>query len=81
MRRGREVLQWRRMIRRTRLLDEFERDWIANFPRDPDAALRIYQALHDEAVALGVLPPKDPLEGIEIDIALARFFNDRPPAR
>ena len=31
--------------------------------------------------SLGVLPPNDRLEGIELKIALARFLNDRPPAR
>ena len=32
-------------------------------------------ALWQEGVALGVLPPSDPLEGIETDIRLARILN------
>jgi hypothetical protein len=29
-----------------------------------------------EGMALGVLPLKDPLEGIEVDIRIARMLND-----
>jgi hypothetical protein len=36
---------------------------------------RIVEALYREAVALGVFPPKDPLEGIEVDIRVARAVN------
>jgi hypothetical protein len=28
-----------------------------------------------EAVALGAFPPKDPLEGIEVDINIAKILN------
>jgi len=38
-------------------------------------SLRIYEAMWKEAVALGVLPLADPLEGIEADIELARVLN------
>jgi len=43
----------------------------------PDFArnLRIYTALHKEAVGPGVFPLKDPLEDIETDILLARRLN------
>jgi len=69
------------MLRRTPRLDQFERDWIAASSRDYAANLRVFEALYNEAVALGVLPPKNRLEGIEVDIALARFLNDRRPPR
>lgn len=36
---------------------------------------QIVEALHREAVALGVLPLKDPLEGIDVDIKIARVLN------
>jgi hypothetical protein len=36
---------------------------------------RILDALHAEAVALGALPLRDPLEGIEVDIRIARVVN------
>lgn len=69
------------MIRRTPRLDAFEREQIANSSRDVEANSRIFDALYQEAVELGVLPPKDRLEGIDVDIRLAHFFNNRPPPR
>jgi hypothetical protein len=42
--------------------------------------LRIVEALRQEAIALGKWPPADPLEGIEVDIRLARVLNT-PPRR
>ena len=43
--------------------------------------LAIYEALYEEVVALGVLPPKDPLEGIEFKIHLVRVLNVSGTAR
>ena len=38
-------------------------------------ALEIFTRLWEEGCALGVLPPADPLEGIETDITIARILN------
>ena len=38
-------------------------------------SLKLFTALWKEGVKLGVLPPKDPLEGIEIDIRVAKVLN------
>lgn len=38
-------------------------------------SLRIFEALWDEAVTLGILPLEDPLEGIEVDIRIAKILN------
>jgi hypothetical protein len=69
------------MIRRTRLLDRFERDQIAGEPPDYFRSLAIFEAMWAEAVALGVLPSKDPLEGIEDTIALAKALHVRTAPR
>ena len=37
--------------------------------------LRIVEALHREAVALGVIPLKDPLEGLDVDLRIAKVIN------
>lgn len=63
------------MLRRTPSLDAFERDCIASAPPDHARALVLFEALWAEAVELGVLPSKDPLEGIDIDIRLVRALN------
>ncbi len=36
---------------------------------------KIINALYEEAIALGALPLKNPLEGIDIDIRIARVVN------
>ncbi|GAG97925.1 unnamed protein product [marine sediment metagenome] len=38
-------------------------------------ALAIFEAMWKEGMTLGVIPPKDPLEGIETDIRIARILN------
>ena len=50
---------------------EYERKRPTSFERN----IKIYEALYEEAVALGVLPPKNPLEGIEFKIDFARMLN------
>ena len=40
----------------------------------------IVEALYREACLLGALPLKDPLEGIEVDIRVAKVINVRTPA-
>jgi hypothetical protein len=39
------------------------------------SALRIFEGMWKEAMSLGVLPSKDPFEGIEVDIRIARILN------
>jgi len=38
-------------------------------------ALLIYEALHKEAVSLGAINSKNILEGLEIDLRIARALN------
>ena len=38
-------------------------------------ALAVFEAMWREGLALGALPLKDPLEGIEVDIRIARILN------
>jgi hypothetical protein len=70
------------MLRKHPLLAEFERWSIASRPTSHAEGLRIFDAMVREAIALGVLPLADPLEGIEADLELARKLKgDREPAR
>lgn len=63
------------MIHDSHQLREWENHYIANAAADYFRNLQIFEALYQEAVALGVLPPKDRLEGIEDKIRLARMIN------
>jgi hypothetical protein len=69
------------MIRNANLLEKFERGQIRKRKPYYFQNLRIFENLYEEAVHLGILPPKDPLEGIEVDINLAKALNAKRPAR
>ena len=64
------------MIKDAKFLAEFEDELLRKEKIDYPAALRILDAMWDEARKLGVVPLKDPLEGIEVDIRIARILND-----
>ncbi len=63
------------MIKDERLLSEFEIEELRKERLSYKEALKIFEALWQEGVSLGVLPMKDPMEGIEDDINLARILN------
>jgi hypothetical protein len=62
------------MIRRTQLLDDFEREQLRQ-PLTLGQKLRIYDGMLAEARQLGVIPLRDPLDGIEEDIRRARTLR------
>jgi hypothetical protein len=55
--------------------EEFERELIRSRKADYWENLRIVEALYREAVLLGVFPLKEPLEGLQVDIGMARVIN------
>lgn len=63
------------MITNPKKCEEFERELIRSRKADYWENLRIVEALHREAILLGVLPLKDPLEGLSVDIGIARVIN------
>jgi hypothetical protein len=63
------------MIKEPGLLEEFNRDEIKREKPDYLSALRLFEGMWREGMALGVLPLKDPLEGIDVDIRIARMLN------
>jgi hypothetical protein len=54
---------------------DFERNLIRSEKTDWRKNLAIADALIKEAVSLGTFPPKNPLEGLEIDIKFAKALN------
>jgi len=63
------------MMRNLGLVRAFEREQIRHSPVDHQRNLKIVEALFEEARLLGVWPPSDPLEGIDVDIRLAKALN------
>jgi hypothetical protein len=63
------------MITNNKKLQDFEKELIRREQVDLTRNFRIVEALYSEAVALGVIPAGDPLEGIKTDIKIARVIN------
>lgn len=63
------------MITESGFLTEFERQCLRDDKMDYADSLRLFEEMWKEGVFLGVLPPKEPLEGIEVDLRIARILN------
>lgn len=64
------------MLRRHDLIEELNDSLARSQGVLPyDHAMKIFVSLWNEGLSLGVLPPKDHLEGIETDIRLAKVLN------
>jgi hypothetical protein len=65
------------MIKDPEVLGNFERSFISGKGRvSYTQSLKLFAAMWEEAVTLGVFPPADPLAGIEVDIRMARVINE-----
>jgi hypothetical protein len=58
------------------MLADFERQYLRAENRDYFDSLRLLEEMWNEGMLLGVLPRKDPLEGIEVDLRIARILNN-----
>jgi hypothetical protein len=64
-----------KMKRDNEEFQKFEKELIRNEKLDIENNFRIIDAMYDEAVELGAIPVKDPLEGIETDIKVTGLFE------
>jgi len=62
-------------MRRNDEFQNFEIEFLRKEKVDIMKNFQILDALYEEAVALGILPPKNPLEGLEVDIKIASVIN------
>jgi hypothetical protein len=63
------------MIKDVEALQRFEDSLNRGSKMSHPQALRLLEAMWREGITLGTLPPKDPLEGIEVDMRIARIVN------
>ncbi len=63
------------MIKNPDLLQKFEDEFTQQEKTDFLKNIRLVDAMYREAVSLGIIPLKDPLDGIEIDIKIAEVIN------
>jgi hypothetical protein len=66
------------MIRNRHKLDEFYRKLISQENISYRKAISIYEALHKEALSLGIINSENILEGLEVDLRIARAINGLP---
>ena len=63
------------MIQNPHLIEALKKVRMRSSRPDYFRNLTIFEGLYREAIALDVLPAKDPLEGIDTDIRLAGILN------
>jgi hypothetical protein len=60
---------------RNKEFQKFEMELLRKEKLDIKRNFKIAEALYHEAVVLGILPSKKPLDGIEVDLRIARAIN------
>jgi hypothetical protein len=55
--------------------EKFEMEFLRREKLDVKRNFEIAEALYHVAVSLGIIPLKDPLDGIEVDLRIARVIN------
>mgnify|MGYP001615011290 FL=1 len=63
------------MVRNKIKLDKFYQELLKKENISYKNALLIYEALHKEAVSLGIINSKNILEGLAIDLRIAKALN------
>ena len=63
------------MVKNKEYLEAFENQLAADEKVDFSRNLEIYEAMWQHAVELGLFPLKDPYDGMEDDIRLAKILN------
>jgi hypothetical protein len=63
------------MVKNAAMLQQFEMEFMRSQPADFRRNLAIVEVLAHEAETLGVFRRKDPLEGIETIVRIARAVN------
>ena len=66
------------MIQNRHMLDEFYRKLDAEENLSYKEALTIFEMLHEEAVSLGAISSENILDGLEVDLRIARAINMVP---
>lgn len=63
------------MIKNHKLIEKFEKNLIETEKINVTRNFQIIDALYFEAVELGIFPLKNPLDGIDNDIRIAKVIN------
>jgi hypothetical protein len=66
------------MVKNNSRLKQFEDNYIRQNKSDILNNLQLLDSLYEEARALSAFPLREPLEGLEIDIKIAKVINSVP---
>ncbi|MBN1273959.1 MAG: hypothetical protein JXB26_16975 [Candidatus Aminicenantes bacterium] len=66
------------MVKNVSKLKKMEDDYTRRTKPDLNKNFKLLDALYEEARALSVFPLKDPLEGLDVDIRIAKAINSVP---
>jgi hypothetical protein len=63
------------LIKNVQIMEHMEKDFISKQKLSYKQSLQIFEAMWNEGIRLNILPPKEPLEGIDVDIKIAKVLN------
>ena len=63
------------MVKNQEKLQKFENELVRREKADALKNFRLIDAMYKEAVSLGIFPIKDALEGLEVDLKIAKVIN------
>ncbi len=64
------------MIKNPEIMAQFEKAFLKENGRIPFAhAMKLFAAMWQEAITFGIFPSKEPMEGIDVDIKIAKVLN------
>ncbi|OGW40002.1 MAG: hypothetical protein A2Y97_09655 [Nitrospirae bacterium RBG_13_39_12] len=63
------------MIKNIKIVEHMEKDFISKQKLSYKKSMQIFEAMWNEGIGLNILPPKEPLKGIEVDIKIAKVLN------
>jgi len=63
------------MVKDAKYLESFEHKFIQEHPLSYEQSLKLFEEMWKEAVALGILPPKNSMEGIEVDMRIVKIIG------
>jgi hypothetical protein len=66
------------MVKNSNKLNAFYKRLLAGEKLSYKRSLAIYEALYKEAVSLGVVRSRNILDGIDVDIKMAKIINSLP---
>jgi len=63
------------MIKDIKMWEQFEKDLLSKTKPNHKANMLIFEQMYKHALYHKAVPPKNPLEGIEVKIKLAKIIN------